>query len=122
MANGDLDRGTPSDISAGARLIPERSERGGVGAAGAPDSRGIAEWDAALLSLDVRVHRSSRAYQKGKEDVAQRSACAPSIWIGNTGLWSWYVKLTADHLCGAALAGGRDGKYVVVVRRDGVGG
>jgi hypothetical protein len=40
----------------------------------------------------------------------------------NKGLWSWYVKLTADHLCGAALAGGRDGEYVVVVRRDGVGG
>jgi hypothetical protein len=34
------------------------------------------------------------------------------IWLGNTGPWPWYVKLTADHLCGDAVAGGRAGGYV----------
>ena len=42
MANGDVDGGAPSDLSAGGRRLSERSEGWRVGAAGAADPQGVA--------------------------------------------------------------------------------
>jgi len=42
IANSDVDRGAPSDLSARGRELPERSQRCRVGAARTTDPRGIA--------------------------------------------------------------------------------
>jgi hypothetical protein len=48
MANGNVDGGAPSDLSAGGGRISERSAGCGVGAAGAADPRADCPWEGSL--------------------------------------------------------------------------
>ena len=47
MADGHVDGGAPSDLSAGGRRVSERSEGCGVGVAGTADPASLARWTTA---------------------------------------------------------------------------